>query len=167
MSFRADLTRGVPKGILRFTKPKPAVLDAMELPAADRALLEEGWPSQAAPWLSFDFGSRQCGPVREQLTHLDDTQHLERFVSIGGDGGIIVCVERGTGRVVAVDHETGEVEPMNASLRTLASAILAYAHAPKVDGRLEDSARAEVRGRIEAVDPEALIAGRFWARHTS
>jgi hypothetical protein len=167
MSFRADLTRGVPKGILRFTKPKPAMLDAMELPAADRALLEEGWPTQAAPWLSFDFGSQQCGPVSELLEHVHDARHLEHLIGIGGDGGIIVCVEQGTGRVMAVDHETGEAEPMNASMRTLATAILAYAHAPKVAGQLEGSAREEVRARIATVDPDALTTGRFWARHTS
>ena len=167
MSFRADLARGVPKGILRFTKPKPAVLDSLDLPAADRALLEEGWPSQAAPWLSFDFSPSHCVPVRELLEHIEDTGHLDRLTRIGSDGGILVCLERQTGRVVAVDHETGETELMNTSLRTLARALLVYAQVPKVSGQLDHDGRAEVRRAIEAVDPESLVAGRFWARHTS
>lgn len=163
MSFRSELSRGVPKGVLRFTKPKPQVLEALALPAADRALLEEGWPSSAAPSLSFDLGPRACVDVRARLEHVGETEHLAGLIHVGGDGGVLVCVERGTGRVRAVEHETGEVTYMNASLRALADAILAYAAAPKIAGRLQPSGRSALRERLAAIDAEALIDGRFWS----
>lgn len=164
MSFRSELSRGVPRGILRFTKPQPRVLDALELPDADRALLADGWPSDAAPSLSFDLTPSACVEVRERLAHLAATDHLAGLRCIGGDGGVFVCVERGTGRVCAVDHETGEATTMNASLRALAASILAYAAAPKVRGKTAPDARQALRERIEAIDAEALVEGRFWSR---
>jgi hypothetical protein len=75
---------------------------------------------------------------------------------IGSDGaGNPICVEKGTGAVVLLDHEDWfrTRQFINSSVRQLAECLLAYMGEQDPD---------RFRAAIKAIDSAAIAEGTFW-----
>jgi hypothetical protein len=115
-------------------------------------------PAEAAPCLTFERASRPVWEVFGVPSQWSETERerLAPYRVIGSDGaGNPICVERGTGAVVLLDHEDWfrTRQFMNSSVRQLAECLLAY---------MGETDQERFRAAVWAIDLPAMDEGAFW-----
>jgi hypothetical protein len=117
-------------------------------------------PVEAAPFLTFDCGAQpvliwEVFGIPSQWSGAE-RERLAPYQMIGSDGaGNPICVERGTGAVVLLDHEDRFCtrQFVNSSVRQLAECLLAY---------MGERDPERFRSAVRAIDPAALAERSFW-----
>jgi hypothetical protein len=119
---------------------------------------EDLLPDRCGPFNAFGEADRLL-PIHKVYYRdwsLAEVKHLRRYRVIGFDGaGNPICIERGTGAVVLVDHEDWyrPRQFINSSVRQLAECLLAY---------MGENDATRIRAAVQAIDPAAMAEESLW-----
>lgn len=171
--------RWSPDNLNRWTDFALETLNRLPVSQKTKAWLKEGFPEDAAPYLSFGLRSYddRFYSVAEYYSEQDLDTKTSNYWIIGSDGGgNPICIDSAShDRILLLDHEQAfeKIGVVNVNVRELAHCLFAFKEFianikqelgsdAYIGAKYTQTQVANLKKRLEEIDPELLLNSDFW-----